>query len=324
VPRGFVQVVYQPEIKLPKIPKNTSGRLQLAEWMTRDDHPLTSRVAANRVWHHLFGRGIVKSVDNFGKMGDAPTHPQLLDWLADDFIRSGWSLKHLHRLIVSSAAYRQSSAVPPQLLERDPYNELLARGPRFRVEAEMIRDIALASSGLLSRTIGGPSVFPFQPDGVWDLPYNDEKWTESRGQDRYRRGLYTFWRRTAPYPAFLNFDAVSREACTVRRVRTNTPLQALTILNDPAFFEAAKALARRIVSEAAPDTRSRATYAFRLCLSRSPKPAELDRLLTAADKERAWFESHPDEAARLNGPELAAWTMLSNTLLSLDETITKE
>jgi hypothetical protein len=206
---------------------------------------------------------------------------------------------------------------------------LLARGPRFRVEAEMIRDVALAASGLLSRKVGGASVFPYQPAGIWDLPYNDEKWEESKSEDRYRRGIYTFWRRTAPYPSFLSFDATSRESCTVRRVRTNTPLQALTILNDPAFFEPAQALARRIVQEGGSDARDRAAYGFRLCVSRTPKAPELERILAALEKERGYFESHPEEAARVSGqrdssPELAAWTMISNVLLSLDETITKE
>jgi hypothetical protein len=202
------------------------------------------------------------------------------------------------------------------------------------MEAEMIRDVTLAASGLLSRKIGGPSVFPFQPDGIWDITYNDETWIESKGEDRFRRGLYTFIRRTAPYPSMLTFDAPSREFCTVRRVRTNTPLQALTTLNDPAFFAAAQAMAGRILKDAAPDTRSRAEHGFRLCASRKPTPAEIDRLLTWLSNEQRNFSAHPAEAAKLahdrpagvgaTDSEFAAWTMLSNVLLNLDETLTKE
>jgi len=195
------------------------------------------------------------------------------------------------------------------------------------MEAEMVRDVTLAASGLLSAKIGGPSVFPPQPEGIWDLPYNDEKWEESRGEDRYRRGVYTFVRRTAPYPSLLNFDATSREICTVRRVRTNTPLQALTALNDPAFFEAAQSLARRVAGRAGADARARAELAFRLCLARRPKPNELDRTLSWEQQERQFFDQHREDARRLTGaadPDLAAWTMLSNVLLNLDETLTKE
>ena len=220
----------------------------------------------------------------------------------------------------------------PDARERDPYNRLLARGPRFRVEAEMVRDISLAASGLVSPKIGGPSVFPYQPEGVWDRPYSDDKWVMSEGSDRYRRGVYTFVRRTAPYPSLINFDAPSRELCTVRRSRTNTPLQALTMLNDPAFFEAAQALAKRMMKEAGPTPSSRVTYGFRLCASRPPTSAEIDGVLAYYKQELARFQ-HNSEAARKvmqsenlapETPELAAWTMVSNVLLSLDETITKE
>jgi len=220
-----------------------------------------------------------------------------------------------------------SSGLTPQLEVRDPLNQLLARGPRFRLEAEMIRDVALAASGLLSSKIGGPSVFPPQPEGIWDLPYNDDKWEESQGEDRHRRGVYTFIRRTAPYPSMLSFDSTSREICTVRRVRTNTPLQALTGLNDPAFFESAQALARRIASEGGSQPSTRATLALRLCVARNPKPGELDRMLSWEQQERQFFEQHREDAKRMTGvddPDLAAWTMLSNVLLNLDETLTKE
>lgn len=320
---------------LPPLPESAMpNRLGLARWLVSPENPLTARVAVNRVWESYFGRGIVETSEDFGTQGQPPTHPELLDWLAVEFMENGWSLKKLHRLIVTSSTYRQSSAVSTELLERDPYNKLLARGPRFRVEAEMVRDIALAASGLLSEKIGGPSVFPYQPSGIWNMPFNDDQWEESRGRDKYRRGIYTFWRRTAPYPAFLTFDATSREVCTVRRVRTNTPLQALTALNDPAFFEAAQALAGRIVREGGSAARSRAAYGFRLCVVRKPKPEELERVVAAFEKELDYFNSHPVEVAQLvcgkdagatvSKRELAAWTVVSNALLNLDETFTKE
>jgi hypothetical protein len=235
----------------------------------------------------------------------------------------GWSMKAMHKLIVMSATYRQASEVKQELLEKDPYNKLLARGPRFRMEAEMIRDTALSASGLLSLKIGGPSVFPPQPDGVWDMPYNDDRYVESKGEDKYRRGLYTFIRRTAPYPTMLTFDGTSREYCTVRRIRTNTPLQALTLLNDPVYFEAAQALARRVSAQS--DERSRVTLAFRLCTGRRPNVEEMDKLVSALGKERSYFEQHRAQAAKIGGDaNAAAWVMVANALLNLDETITKE
>jgi hypothetical protein len=322
---------------LGSVPENEMpNRLGLARWLVSGDNPLTARVTVNRIWEQYFGRGIVETSEDFGTQGHAPSHPELLDWLATEFVaqKQKWSLKALHRTIVTSATYRQASTVTPAVLERDPYNRLFTRGPRFRMEAEMIRDVTLAASGLLSRKEGGPSVFPYQPEGVWDLPYNDDTWVESKGEDHYRRGLYTFVRRTAPYPSMLTFDAPSREFCTVRRVRTNTPLQALTTLNDPAFFDAAKALATRILKEAEPQTRSRAEHGFRLCVARRPSGGELDRLLSWFDKERRDYEGRPADAAKLaqnrpavvNAPdaEFAAWTVFSNVLLNLDETLTKE
>ena len=188
------------------------------------NNPLVARVVVNRLWEQLFGRGLVETSEDFGSQGAPPTHPELLDWLATELLAKGWSQKTLIKTIVMSATYRQSSAVPAALAERDPYNRLFARGPRVRLEAEMIRDATLAASGLLSDKMLGPSVFPVQPDGIWNMPYNSDKWTASSGEDRYRRSLYTFWRRTSPYPSFMTFDATSREFCTVRRVRTNTPL----------------------------------------------------------------------------------------------------
>lgn len=323
-----------PSVLGPLPASEMPNRLGLARWLVSPENQLTARVTMNRIWEQYFGRGVVETSEDFGTQGQAPSHPELLDWLATEFMSRKWSLKAMHRLIVTSATYRQSSAATPGLLERDPHNRLLARGPRFRMEAEMIRDVTLAASGLLSRKVGGPSVFPYQPEGIWDLPYNDETWVESKGDDRYRRGLYTFVRRTAPYPSMLTFDAPSREFCTVRRVRTNTPLQALTTLNDPAFFAAAQGMAGRILRESPPDARSRAEHGFRLCVARKPAAAEVDRLLTWLGNEQRHFESRPADAARLarNRPagiactdsELAAWTMLSNVLLNLDETVTKE
>jgi hypothetical protein len=308
------------------LPKN---RLGLARWLVTKDNPLTARVALNRIWEQYFSHGIVETSEDFGAQGERPSHPKLLDWLAVEFMEKGWSQKAIHRLIVTSSTYRQDSRVTPELNERDPYNRLLARGPRFRVEAEMVRDVVLAASGLLSPKIGGPSVFPYQPEGVWDLPYNDDQWKMSQGDDRYRRGLYTFVRRTSPYPSMTVFDAPSREFCTVRRVRTNTPLQALTTLNDPVFFEAAQALARRIIQQAGPAPEDRATLAFRLCTGRKPKPNELREILESYNKNLETFRQHPELAAKVDGaaanePGAAAWTMVSNSLLNLDETMTKE
>jgi hypothetical protein len=309
------------------------NRLGLANWLVSDDNPLTARVTVNRYWEQLFGRGIVETSEDFGTQGTPPTHPLLLDWLATEFMRNGWSMKKTLRLIVTSATYRQSSNATPELEEKDPYNLLLARGPRFRVPAEMIRDVALAESGLLSPKIGGPSVFPYQPEGVWDRPYNDDKWEESKGEDSYRRSLYTFIRRTSPYPSWTTFDAPTREFCTVRRVRTNTPLQALTALNDPAFFVAAQALGRKIQQDGGADASARATYGFRRCLTRRPTAPELDRILTYYNYEVAYFQKDAKTAGLVakgytgppaNLPEVAAWTMVSNVLLNLDEAITKE
>lgn len=331
-----------PSILNPLPPDAMPNRLGLAEWLVSDDNPLTARVTVNRFWEQIFGHGIVETSEDFGSQGDLPTHPELLDWLATEFMRDGWSMKKIKRTIVTSATYMQSSRVTPQLVERDPYNKLLARGPRFRVDAETVRDIALAASGLLSPKIGGPSVFPYQPEGVWDQPYSGVKWVESSGENRYRRGVYTFIRRTSAYPSLLTFDAPSREFCTVRRVRTNTPLQALTTLNDPVFFDAARALALRIRKEAGQTPDARAAYAFRLCLSRHPTQAELERVLAFYRQELEHYKNDPKAATDILGgagakvastvpaaaappdPDLAAWTMVGNVLLNLDETITKQ
>ncbi len=311
------------------------NRLGLARWLVSRDNPLTARVMVNRVWEAIYGRGLVETSEDFGTMGSPPSHPELLDWLAVDFMERGWSLKTLVRTLVLSSTYRQDSAVTPDAQAHDPYNRLLARGPRFRLEAEMVRDVALAASGMLTPTVGGPSVFPPQPPGIWNNPYDNSKWIESTGEDRYRRSLYTFLRRTSPYPVFTTFDGTSREQCTVRRVRTNTPLQALATLNDEGFFELARALGRRMREEAKPATvDARLTLGFRLVTSRTPTAAELDRLRAFHADTARRYAAAPDEAAaaldlpkgtKVTGAEidLAAWTMVGNVLLNLDETVTK-
>ncbi|PYR58717.1 MAG: hypothetical protein DMF85_09840 [Acidobacteria bacterium] len=319
-----------PQVLHPLGDDQLANRLGLARWLVDERNPLTARVAVNRAWEQFFGRGLVETSEDFGTQGTAPSHPELLDWLATELMRGGWHIKALHKSIVTSAVYRQSSSASAALVERDPYNRLLARGPRFRMDAETIRDAVLAASGLLSDRIGGPSVFPPQPDGIWDIPYSSEKWVASEGSDRYRRGLYVFIRRSAPYPSFTTFDATSRERCTVRRVRTNTPLQALTTLNDEAFFDAAKALAARALRERRADV---ARYAFRLAATRAPRADELERIGASYSKQLERFRKDPDAAARVirgyaidgvNAAEQAAWTMVANALLNLDEAVTKE
>jgi hypothetical protein len=301
----------------------------------------------NQLWQTSFGRGLVSTPEDFGNRGARPTHPELLDWLATEFIRQGWSLKAMHRQIVTSATYRQTTRATPEQIAGDPRNERLGRGPRFRVPAEVVRDIALAVSGLLESRIGGPSVYPPQPEGVTALAYGMPAWPMSTGPDRYRRGLYTYLKRTSPYAALITMDAPTSETVCVRRDRSNTPLQALTLLNDTVFVEAAQALARRLVAECSDHaTESRARYAFRLCLARSPRPEELARLTAFFDHQLARFRSGALDALPVAGlagktppptpllapapppgtdpNELAAWTTVARVLLNLDETVTKE
>jgi hypothetical protein len=284
----------------------------------------------------VFGAGIVETVEDFGIQGSGPTNPELLDLLALDFRDAGWSLKSLLREIVTSGTYRQSSAVSPELLARDPSNRLLARGPRFRLDGETIRDQALAASGLLSPKMFGPPVFPPQPDGLWIMVYSGDRWVTSSGEDRYRRGVYTFLRRTVPHPAMTTFDAPSREVCVSRRIRTNTPLQAFVTLNDPAFVECAQAMARRVTAEGGADDAARIAYAFKLTLARAPSRAEAEEVAGLLADERDRYRSDPDAATRAAtvplGPlpngvdpaELAAWSAVSTVLLNLDEALTKE
>jgi hypothetical protein len=321
---------------LPPLPAHgTPSRLELARWLTADDNPLTARVIVNQVWYRYFGRGLVPTLEDFGIQGERPSHPELLDHLARELMRRGWSLKALHRQIVRSATYRQSSRVRPELLARDPYNALLARQARLRLEAETIRDTLLASSGLLVRTVGGPSVRPPQPAGISELTYaGSAKWVASTGPDRYRRGLYTWFQRTSPYPMLMTFDAPDSNLCCVRRERSNTPLQALTLLNDVVFLECARGLAERIQTEEPGSTSRRVEHAFRLCLGRTPSPSEQSRLVRLYEDLHRLAEQDSKAAARLVGAgkegvtgdrvSRAAWVALARALLNLDEVVTRE
>jgi hypothetical protein len=325
---------------LPRLPVRTDGRrpnrLDLARWLVHPDHPLTARVAVNRAWQMFFGAGLVKTTEDFGSQGELPTHPELLDWLARKFVDSGWDVKRLHRLIVLSATYRQSSASTPQQRQRDPDNRLLARGPRLRLSAEMIRDQALFAGGLLVERLGGPSVKPYQPPGLIRELTGTEDYEQGHGADLYRRGLYTFWKRTVAPPVLVTFDASGRETCSVRDTRTNTPLQALALLNDVTFVEASRALAQRTMREGGATVNDRLTLLFRLPLSRSPTAAELRVLRAGFDRHLDFYRRDPKAAAKLiqagasrpdtglDVAELAAYTATASLILNLDEAITRE
>jgi mono/diheme cytochrome c family protein len=306
--------------------EQTQNRLDLARWLFDPSNPLTARVTVNRLWQAAFGRGLVETENDFGTQGAPPSNPELLDWLATELVARDWSLKAMQKLLLTSAAYRQSSRVRPDLIKIDPDNRKLARQSRLRLDAELVRDSALEASGLLTRTIGGPSVFPPQPDGVMNFGQMRREWNPDTGPDRYRRGLYTFFWRATPHPLLMVFDAPDATRSCTRRVRSNTPLQALTLLNDEAFFEFAGALANRALSEGPPDDAGRLNFAFRQCLSRSPSPTELRRLgdlLASVRAERV--EGMPNgEAAFAGAPERAAWTAVARVLLNLDEFITRE
>jgi hypothetical protein len=318
-------------------PGATADRLAVARWLVSADNPLTARVAVNRFWARLFGTGIVETEEDFGTQGELPSHPQLLDWLAVQYSDNlKWDTKALLRLMVTSATYRQCSRTTPELESRDPHNRLLARGPRYRLEAEMVRDQALALSGLLTHGIGGPSVFPAQPDGLWQAAFNGERtWQTSGGVERHRRALYTFWRRTVPYPSMAAFDAPSREVCAIRRVRSNTPVQAFVTLNDPCYVEAAQALARRIICQGGTTPQERARFALRLCLVRQPTTEEVNKVVFLFEEEHKHYNAAPEAAMKMAtsplGPlpwdkradELAAWTVVANVLLNLDSVLTK-
>ncbi|HEY2250097.1 MAG TPA: DUF1553 domain-containing protein, partial [Planctomycetaceae bacterium] len=334
------------------------NRVDLARWLVDRSNPLTARVTVNRMWQMLFGTGLVKTVDDFGAQGEWPSHPELLDWLAVEFTApkiasdragkatppgppllrggdGGWDVKALLRLIVTSSTYRQSSRTTPALVQRDPDNRLLSRGPRLRLSAEMVRDQALFAGGLLVERPGGPSVKPYQPDGLWK-ELADTDYVQDSGENLYRRTMYTFFKRTVAPPTMMTFDAAGRETCVVRETRTNTPLQALTLMNDVTFIEAARGLAQRVMTTGGPSPQDRLTLAFRLATSRSPQPRELDVLLTGWQAHRDRFAKHPDDAARmtqigelkrpdnLDPVDLAAYMTVAGLILNLDETITKE
>ncbi len=321
----------------PPLPSGVANdRLGFARWLADRSNPLTARVAVNRFWQMLFGVGIVKTAEDFGTQGERPSHPELLDWLAVDFMENGWSVKHLLKTIVMSATYRQASRATPRQLQLDPDNRLLARGPRYRLSAAMIRDQALAISGLLHEQVGGPSVFPYQPVGLWKEIATDTEYPQSHGGELYRRSLYTYWKRTVAPPNMVTLDAASREACIVRQTRTNTPLQALTLMNDVTFVEAARVLAQRILAEGGDGAGERLRYAFRLVTAREPQPAELQVLLASL---RHYVDDYSKNRAaalalvqagefprdvRLNPRELAAYTAVCSLLLNLDEAMTTE
>jgi len=311
----------------------SADRLALARWLVSPDNTLTARVTVNRFWERIFGIGIVRTTEEFGSQGELPTHPELLDWLAVDFMQNGWNIKRLLRQFVMSRAYRQDSTCSQELQERDPENLLLARGPRFRPTGEQIRDQALFVAGLLSKKMGGPSVRPRAPNlGLKTAFGRNNDWTTSIGEDQYRRSLYTEVRRNSPYASFLAFDAPNREVCTIRRNRSNTPLQAFVTLNDPVYVETSQALARRIVSEVKePDTSNRLRYAFQICLSRDPSDHESKTLLSLYDEALKTYKADPMAAAKLASdplpppsagadiPDLAAWTAVANVIINLDE-----
>jgi hypothetical protein len=330
-----------PEQLLGPWPKDAPrNRLGLAKWLTHPDHPLTARVVVNRFWQQIFGTGLVKTSDNFGLQGESPSHPELLDWLAREFIDSGWDVKALLKQMVLSATYRQDSAAPAELYARDPENRLLARGPRFRLPGEVIRDQALFISGLLRNRIGGPSVYPYQPPDLYKgivvaANYPGTSYTESTGDDLYRRSLYIFWKRTVPHPTMTVFDAPDREFCVVKRSMTNTPLQALTLMNDPIYLEAARKLAERSFEHRDLTVGQRLSFMFRLATGRLPTTAEQSIMQTTYDRMLSEYQSDGVAARALVSigssavnpaipvAELAATAAVANVLLNMDEVITK-
>jgi len=355
-----------PKVLPPLPPIEKPNRLDLARWLVDSGNPLTARVMVNRMWQQYFGKGLVATENDFGTQGATPSHPDLLDWLACEFmeprgslgneaqdkkaenrkqkveidrslltsvVTQPWSFKHIHRLIVTSATYRQSSRVRPELALKDPNNILLARQSRLRLDAEVVRDVALTASGLFADRIGGPSVFPPIPDGVMNLGQSRRPWETSTGADRYRRGMYTFFWRATPHPELIVFDASDATSACTRRVRSNTPLQSLTLLNDQAFFEFAQGLAERVMREAPDNDSERISHAVRLCLARKPSASEKQRLAELLAQQLAGYESEPGEAEKIiagkplpgtDVKQLAAWTTVSRVLLNLDETITRE
>ncbi|HLM98047.1 MAG TPA: DUF1553 domain-containing protein [Bryobacteraceae bacterium] len=325
-----------PAVLPPMPPGLPNNRLGLAEWLVNRSNPLPARVTVNRFWQMYFGTGLVKTVQDFGSQGEWPTHLDLLDWLATEFMDSGWNVKALQKTILTSATYRQSSRVTPELLQKDPENRLLARGPRLRLGPEVIRDQALAVSGLLVEKVGGPSVKPYQPPGLWQELAGGDGYKRDKGDGLYRRSLYTYWKRTVAPPFMVNFDSPNRETCTVRETRTNTPLQALDLMNDVTFIEAARKLAERMMTEGGNDRRQRVQFAYELVLSRPPKPEELQIVTdTLAGFESRYrhdrdsakeFTSYGDSPVgkKLDLRELAAYSSIASLILNMDETVTKQ
>jgi hypothetical protein len=325
---------------LPAFPAGLpKSRLGVAQWLLRPEHPLTARVTVNRYWQEVFGTGLVRTAGDFGITGELPSHPELLDWLAVDFREHGWDIRRFFRQLVTSAAYRQMALTTPEKLESDPHNRLLSRGPRFRMDAEMVRDYALAASGLLVPKIGGPSVKPYQPDGVWEavamIGSNTRNYKADAGENLYRRSMYTFWKRSAPPASMDIFNATAREVCTVRRERTNTPLQALVTLNDPQFIESARALAQRALKDGGDSDEARADFLARRLLSRPLRENERPIVRASLNDLRAYYQAHAEDAGKLiavgeSNPapimdpvQLATWTMLTNELMNLDEVLNK-
>ncbi|MBI1313539.1 DUF1553 domain-containing protein [bacterium] len=319
-----------PPLSATESPPN---RLDFARWLFEPEHPLTSRVTINRFWQRFFGLGLVETENDFGTQGERPSHPELLDWLASEFMRLDWDVKALHRLIVTSATYRQSSAMRPELLKRDPRNRLLARQSRVRLEAEGVRDVALSASGLLSQKMLGPGVYPPQPKGIYVVTQVAKQWPESKGDDRYRRGLYTYFWRSSPYPMLPTFDAPDSNGTCTRRNRSNTPLQALTLANDASFIEFARGMSDRLLAAGEMSDADRIRLAFRAALSREPASAELERLTPFVASQRSYYELNEDAAsevaspnrpAKMSAAESATWTVFARILLNLDEFITRE
>jgi hypothetical protein len=327
---GIPEILPQPPASWP------ANRLSLARWITDRANPLTARVTVNRYWQSYFGFGIVKTVDDFGSQGEWPVHPELLDWLAVEFMDSGWNVTAIQRTIVTSATYRQSSKITPELREKDPDNRLLARGPRIRLGPEVIRDSALAAADLLVEKFGGPSVKPYQPPGLWQELAGGDGYVQDKGASLYRRSLYTYWKRTVPAPFMANFDSPNREVCTVYENRTNTPLQALDLMNDVTFLEASRKLAERMMQEGGPSTATRIDYGFQLLLARGPWNAERQVLLNSFETFNAKYRANPKAAddylsygdagrnTSLNSADLATYTAVASLMLNLDEAITKE
>ncbi len=310
---------------LPPMPEEyPDNRLGFAQWLVDKNNPLTARVIVNRFWEQLFGEGLIRTMEDFGTQSDPPVYPRLLDWLAHEFsYEHEWSIKSLLKQIVMSATYRQSSAVSDEILEKDPYNELLARGPRFRLSAEQIRDQALVISGLLNPEVYGPSVMPYQPEGVWNVIRHTARWETSEDGDQHRRALYTFWRRVSPYPSMMTFDTPSRELCSSKRIRTNTPLQALVTLNDPVFVEAANAFADRMLMEGGASLEEQIAYGFQLALMREPDAGRLQELVELYEKAFGKYKGRPDTERTEEEVERLAMVNVANVILNLSEVLTR-